>query len=130
MPNTPLSKSMLDLLSHISLPAADRQFAPGDHSLADPSANLPQTLSGTAAMLDHLLAEAEEDLREGRAKAAGTALGIVGTRLALDGMRGSTPPKHVEWLAAHLRSAAGELAEGHAGKSLKAVRLARLALRP
>ena len=59
MPNTPLSKSMLDLLSHISLPAADRQFAPGDQSLADPSADLPQTLSGAAAVLDHLLAEAE-----------------------------------------------------------------------
>ena len=130
MPNTPLSKSMLDLLSHISLPAAERQFSVPDASLADPTNSLPQTLTGTAALLDHLLAEVEDDLREGRSQAAGTALGIAGTRLALDGMRGSSPPKHVEWLAAHLRTAASELAANQSGKSLKAVRLARLALRP
>ncbi|MEO3474038.1 hypothetical protein AAFN86_19370 [Roseomonas sp. CAU 1739] len=130
MPNTPLSKSMLDLLSHISLPAAERQFGNGDASLADPATALPQTLTGTAALLDHLLAEVEEDLREGRSQAAGTALGIAGTRLALDGMRGSSPPQHVEWLAAHMRAAASELAANQPGKSLKAVRLARLALRP
>lgn len=130
MPNTPLSKSMLDLLSHISLPAAERQFSVPDASLADPATSLPQTLTGTAALLDHLLAEVEDDLREGRAQAAGTALGIAGTRLALDGMRGNSPPKHVEWLAAHLRSAASELAANQPVKSLKAVRLARLALRP
>jgi hypothetical protein len=130
MPNTPLSKSMLDLLSHISLPAADRSFAPGDAALADPTTSLQQTLTGGAGVLDHLLAEVEDDLREGRSQAAGTALGIAGTRLALDGMRGNSPPKHVEWLAAHLRAAADELAAGHAGPALKAVRLARLALRP
>ncbi len=129
MPNTPLAKSMLDLLSHISLPAAERQFPSGDAALADPEASLPQTLAGSAGVLDHLLAEVEEDLRESRSQAAGTALGVVGTRLALDGMRGANPPKHVEWLAAHLRTAASELAAGHPGKALKAVRLARIALR-
>lgn len=130
MPNTPLSKSMMDLLGHISLPAAERQFPQGDAALADPATSLPESLSGGAGVLDHLLAEVEEDLREGHSQAAGTALGIAGTRLALDGMRGNSPPKHVEWLAAHMRTAASELAAGHAGKALKAVRLARLALRP
>lgn len=129
MPNTPLAKSMLDLLSHISLPAAERHFSANDAALADPAAALPETLTGTPAVLDHLLAEVEDDLREGRSQAAGTALGIVGTRLALDGVRGSEPPKHVEWLAAHLRTAASELAAGHAGKALQATRLARIALR-
>lgn len=129
MPNTPLSKSMLDLLSHIALPAAERRFMPGDGALADPATSLPQTLSGTEALLDLLLAEVEEDLREGRSRAAGTALGIAGTRLALESMRGNAPPRHVEWLADHMRGAASELATGHAGKALKAVRLARLALR-
>ncbi len=129
MPNTPLSKSMLDLLSHISLPAAGPDFTPRNAALADPTTTLPQTLSGTDALLDHLLMEVEEDLREGRSQAAGTALGIAGTRLALGEMRGSAPPRHVEWLAAHLRAAAKELAEGQGGRSLKAVRLARLALR-
>ena len=129
MPNTPLAKSMLDLLSHISLPAAERRFPASDSALTDPETALPETLTGTPAVLDHLLAEVEEDLREGRSQAAGTALGIVGTRLALDGMRGSTPPNHVEWLAAHMRTAASELAAGHAGKTLKAVRMARIALR-
>jgi hypothetical protein len=130
MPNTPLATSMLNLLSHISLPAAERQFTPGDASLANPATDLPQTLDGTAALLDMLLAEVEEDLREGRSRAAGTALGIAGTRLALADMRGDTPPRHVEWLADHMRNAAKELAANQPGKALVAVRLARLALRP
>lgn len=130
MPNTDLSKSMLELLSHIGLPAADRRFVPGNSALADPAVALPPPLSGTEALLDQLLAEVEQDLRDGRAQAARTALGIAGTRLALDGMRGAAPPRHVEWLADHMRGAAAELVEGHPGHALKAVRLARLALRP
>lgn len=130
MPNTDLSSSMLDLLAHIGLPAADRSLPPGDAALADPATALPPPLSGTEDLLDQLLAEVEADLRDGRGRAAGTALGIAGTRLALDRMRGVAPPRHVEWLADHLRSAAAELAAGHPGHALKAVRLARLALRP
>ena len=129
MPNTPLAKSMLDLLSHISLPAAERRFPASDNALTNPDTALPELPAGTTAVLDHLLAEVEDDLRQGRSQAAGTALGIVGTRLALDDMRGSTPPNHVEWLAAHLRTAANELAAGHAGRALQAARMARIALR-
>ncbi|MBR0649998.1 hypothetical protein GXW78_10020 [Roseomonas terrae] len=121
---------MLDLLSHISLPAAGRQFAPADTPLADPTARLPSNIDGTAALLDQLLSEVEDDLREGRSRAAGTALGIAGTRLALEEVRNSQPPRHVEWLAAYLRSAAAELAANEPAKALKAVRLARLSLRP
>ncbi len=128
MPNTPLTQSMMDLLSHISLPAADAP-SQGDAALADPGTALPETLSGTAAVIDHLLAEVETDLKEGRQQAAGTALGLVGTRISLDAQRGAKPLPHVEWLAAHLRTAAQEMAEGHPGKALKAVRRARLALR-
>lgn len=128
MPNTPLAQSMMDLLSHISLPAADVPQH-GDAALSDPQTALPEDADGPHAVLDHLLAEVEEDLRQGRQKAAGTALGLAGTRLGLDAVRGVQPPKHVEWLAAYLRTAASELAEGRPGKTLKAVRLARLALR-
>lgn len=129
MPNTPLTQSMMDLLSHISLPRAD---APGhgDASLTDPRTALPDNLAGPHGVLDHLLSEVEQDLLEGRQQAAITALGLAGTRVSLDASRGQAPPKHVEWLAAHLRTAARELGEGHPGKALKAVRLARLALRP
>lgn len=129
MPNKSLTKSMMDLLSHISLPAADTP-SQGDAALADPHTRLPETLAGPHAVIDHLLAEVEQDLLEGRTKAANTALGLAGTRVSLDAARGATPPSHVEWLAAHLRTAAREMAEGHPGKALKAVRLARLALRP
>lgn len=129
MPNTPLATSMLDLLSHISLPAAERRFPTSDAAFTDTDTALPETLTGTPAVLDHLLAEVEEDLRQGRNQAAGTALGIVGTRLALDEVRGSKPPQHVEWLAAHLRNAASELTAGHTGKALHATRMARIALR-
>lgn len=128
MPNTSLTQSMMDLLSHISLPAADAP-SQDDAALADPGTALPETLSGTAAVIDHLLAEVEADLKEGRQQAAGTALGLVGTRISLDAQRGAKPLQHVEWLAAHLRTAAQELAQGHPGKALKAVRRARLALR-
>jgi uncharacterized membrane protein YccC len=129
MTNTPLTQSMMDLLSHISLPAAD---APGhgDGSLADPHTKLPDNLAGPHGVLDHLLSEVEQDLLEGRQQAAVTALGLAGTRVSLDASRGQAPPRHVEWLAAHLRTAAREMGEGHPGKALKAVRLARLALRP
>jgi len=129
MTDTPITKSMFDLLSHISLPAADKAAAPGDASLADPHIKLPENLSGGAAVIDHLLAEVEQDLTEGRMQAATTALGLAGTRVSLDAQRGATPVKHVEWLAAHLRTAAEEMSEGHPGKALKAVRRARLALR-
>jgi hypothetical protein len=128
MPNTPLTQSMMELLSHISLPAADAPSR-GDEALADPGVALPENLSGTTAVIDHLLAEVETDLKEGRLHAASTALGLVGTRISLDAQRGAKPLPHVEWLAAHLRSAAQEMAEGHPGKALKAVRRARLALR-
>lgn len=129
MPNTPLTKSMMDLLSHISLPAADAPSG-DDATLADPHVRLPGTVAGPHGVIDQLLAEVEQDLLEGRTKAANTALGLAGTRVSLDAVRGATAPTHVEWLAAHLRTAAREMAEGHPGKALKAVRLARLALRP
>lgn len=129
MPNTPLSKSMMDLLSHISLPAAGHAAPSADAPLTDPATPLTQAVEASQAVLDGLLAEVEHDLQEGRQQAAGTALGLAGTRVSLDAVRGSKPPRHVEWLAAHLRTAAAELAEGHPGKALKAVRLARLALR-
>jgi hypothetical protein len=129
MTNTPFSKSMMDLLSHISLPAADKALDPGDPALTDPGTQLPESLTGGAAVIDHLLAEVEHDLVEGRHDAANTALGLAGTRIALDAQRGAQPPRHVEWLAAHMRSAAAEVAAGHYGRALKAVRRARLALR-
>ena len=129
MPNTPFSKSMMDLLSHISLPAADAPTH-GDAAMMDPATRLPENLSGREALVDHMLVEVEEDLRQGHLQAANIALGLAGTRISLDAMRGAAPPRHVEWLAAHLRSASQELAAGHTGKALKAVRLARLALRP
>lgn len=128
MTNTPFSQSMMELLSHISLPAADAP-AHANAPATDPTTKLAETLTGPHAAIDHLLAEVEEDLLQGRAKAATTALGLAGTRVSLDAVRGVAPPKHVEWLAAHLRTAATEMAEGHPGKALKAVRLARLALR-
>lgn len=130
MPHTPLAKSMMELLAHISLPAAERQFPAGDAALANPATPLSGTLTGADGLLDQLLAEVEEDLREGRGMAAGTALGLVGTRLSLDASRGTTPPRHVEWLADHLRKAANAMAAGEPGNALKAVRRARLALRP
>jgi hypothetical protein len=129
MTDTPITKSMFDLLSHISLPAADRPAEPGDASLADPRTRLPENLSGSAAVIDHLLAEVEQDLAEGRTQAGTTALGLAGTRVSLDAQRGAAPLQHVEWLAAHLRGAAEEMAQGHPGKALRAVRRARLALR-
>lgn len=129
MPNTPLTQSMMDLLSHISLPAADAP-SQGDASLSDPRTALPELATGSHGVLDHLLAEVEHDLLEARQQAAETALGLAATRVSLDAARGIAPPKHVEWLAAHLRTAAREMTEGHPGKALKAVRLARLALRP
>ena len=128
MTNTPFSQSMMDLLSHISLPAADAP-AHADAATSDPRTKLPGALAGPHAALDHLLAEVEDDLLQGRAQAASTALGLAGTRVSLDAVRGVQPPRHVEWLAAHLRAAAAEMGEGHPGKALKAVRLARLALR-
>jgi len=127
MTTTPLAKSMMDLLAHIRLPAADAPTH-GD-AAADPGTPLAEDLDGPHAVIDHLLAEVEQDLKEGRQQAANTALGLVGTRVSLDAVRGATPPRHVEWLAAHLRSAASEMAQGHPGKALKAVRRARLALR-
>lgn len=128
MPNTPLTQSMMDMLSRFSLPAAD---APTHENaaLSDPQTPLPEDLSGPHAVIDHLLAEVERDLLEGRQQAAVTALGLAGTRVGLDAMRGVTPPRHVEWLAAHLRTAVTEMDENHPGKALKAVRRARLALR-
>ncbi len=129
MPNTPLAKSMMDLLAHISLPAADAPASP-DAGLVDPMQPLAETLTGPHAVIDHLLAEVEEDLREGRNDAATTALGLAGTRVSLDAMRGATPPQHVEWLAAHLRNAAKSMADGVPGKALQSIRRARLALRP
>lgn len=127
MPNTPLAKSMLDLLSHINLPAAEAK--PPALDPYDPTRRLPTRVEGPHSLLDGLLAEVEDDLLQGRNDAAGTALGLAGTRMSLDTMRGAPPPAHVEWLAAHLRSAALELGEGHPGKALKSVRLARMALR-
>jgi hypothetical protein len=127
MPNTPLTKSMMDLLSHIRLPAAEEKLP--DFDPYDPTRRLPTRVEGPHALLDGLLAEAEDDLLESRSGAAGTALGLAATRLSLDSMRGASPPRHVEWLAAHLRAAAQELAEGHPGKALKALRQARMALR-
>ena len=130
MPYTPLANSMMELLAHISLPAAERQFPSSDTALTDPGTALPGALTGPEGLIDQLLAEVEEDLREGRLPAAGTALGLVGTRVSLDAMRGARAPRHVEWLADHLRKAANEMAANQPGKALKAVRLARLALRP
>jgi hypothetical protein len=127
MPNTPLAKSMFDLLSHINLPAAEATQPAFDPY--DPTRRLPTRVEGPHGLLDGLLAEVEEDLLEGRNDAAGTALGLAGTRMSLDAMRGAPQPAHVEWLAAHLRNAAQELGEGHPGKALKAVRQARIALR-
>lgn len=129
MPNTPIAKSMLDLLSHINLPAVGHPVPGADHALTDPAVPLTGAVEPAYAVLDGLLAEVEQDLHEARNHAAGTALGLAGTRLSLDRSRGAKPPQHVEWLAAHLRTAATELSAGQAGKALKAVRLARLALR-
>jgi hypothetical protein len=127
MPNTPLAKSMFDLLSHISLPAAEAK--PPAIDPYDPTRRLATRVEGPHALLDGLLAEVEDDLLEGRKDAAATALGLAGTRMSLDAMRGAPQPAHVEWLAAHLRDAAQELGEGHPGKALKSVRQARMALR-
>ncbi|MBR0681363.1 hypothetical protein GXW74_12780 [Roseomonas eburnea] len=129
MPHRPLTQSMMDLLSNISLPAAGHAAPGADALLTDPATPLTKAVDGSHGLLDALLGEVEEDLREGRALAAGTALGLAATRISLDAVRGAPHPRHVEWLAAHLRTAAKELAEGHPGKALKAVRLARLALR-
>lgn len=128
MTETPFSKSMMDLLAHIRLPAADSP-PHGAEAAADPQTPLAEDVAGPHAVLDRLLAEVEHDLRAGHQQAATTALGLVGTRVSLDAMRGAPPPPHVEWLAAHLRTAAAEMALGHPGKALKAVRRARLALR-
>ena len=116
-------------LAALSLPAAD---APSekDPGLTDPMKPLADTLTGPHAVIDHLLAEVEDDLREGRKEAAATALGLAATRISLDAVRGTTPPKHVEWLAAHLRNAHQALTDGVPGKALQSVRRARLALRP
>jgi len=127
MPNTPLSKSMFDLLSHINLPAAEAKQPEFDPH--DPTRRLPTRVEGPQSLLDGLLAEVEDDLLQGRTEAAGTALGLAGTRMSLDAMRGAPLPAHAEWLAAHLRTAAQELGDGHPGKALKAVRQARMALR-
>ncbi|CAH0181098.1 hypothetical protein [Roseomonas sp. CECT 9278] len=127
MPNTPLAKSIFDLLSHISLPASEAKLPEIDPY--DPTRRLPTRVEGPHGLLDGLLAEVEEDLLEGRNAAAGTALGLVGTRMSLDAMRGAPQPSHVEWLAAHLREAAHDLGDGHPGKALKSVRQARMALR-
>ena len=127
MPNTPLTKSMMDLLSHIRLPAAEEKMPELDPY--DPTRRLPTRVEGAHGVLDGLLAEVEEDLLENRIEAATTALGLAATRVSLDSARGAAQPKHVEWLAAHLRAAATELAAGHPGKAVKAVRLARMALR-
>jgi hypothetical protein len=124
MPNTPLSVSMLELLSHISPPAAESA------ALADHSRPILQNVEGAHALLDGLLEAVEKDLRASRNLAASTALGLAGTHLSLGASRGIAPPHHVEWLAAHMRIAAAELTDGHFGKALQAVRLARLALRP
>jgi hypothetical protein len=127
MPNTPLAKSMFDLLSHISLPAADAR--PPELDPYDPTKRLATRVEGPHAVLDGLLAEVEDDLLDGRNDAAATALGLAGTRISLDAMRGAPQPAHVEWLAAHLRVAAQELGDQHPAKALKAVRRARIALR-
>ncbi len=126
MPNTPLAKSMFDLLSHISLPAAEAK--PPELDPYDPTKRLATRVEGAHAVLDGLLAEVEDDLLEGRNEAAATALGLAGTRISLDAMRGAPQPAHVEWLAAHLRVAAQELGDQHPAKALKAVRRARIAL--
>jgi hypothetical protein len=128
MTDTPFSKSMMDLLAHIRLPAAGAP-SHAEGAAADPQTPLPEDVGGPHAVIDHLLAEVEDDLRAGHQQAASTALGLVGTRVSLDAIRGAEPPRHVEWLAAHLRTAAAEMAQGHPGKALKAVRRARLALR-
>lgn len=127
MPNTPLAKSIFDLLSHINLPAAEAK--PPAIDPYDPTRRLATRVEGPHALLDGLLAEVEDDLLDGRKEAAGTALGLVGTRMSLDAMRGAPQPAHVEWLAAHLRDAAQDLGDGHPGKALKSVRQARMALR-
>ena len=127
MPNTPLAKSMFDLLSHISLPATDAK--PPVIDPYDPTKRLATRVDGPHALLDGLLAEVEDDLLQGRNDAAATALGLAGTRMSLDAMRGAPQPTHVEWLAAHLRAAAQDLGEGHPGRALKSVRQARMALR-
>lgn len=129
MPNTPLTKSIFDLLSHISLPAADLPAPAADPALADARLHVALPPHSSQAVLDGLLSEVETDLHEGRQKAAETALGLAGTRIALDRIRGDAPPPHVEWVAAYLRSAAEEMLAGHPGKALAAVRLARLAVR-
>jgi hypothetical protein len=123
MPSTPIAQSMLDLLSHISPPGAESA------ALADLGKPIVQKVDGAHAVLDGLLEEVEKDLRASRSLAAGTALGLAGTHLSLDASRGVAPPRRVEWLAAHMRTAAKEMTEGHFGEALQAVRLARLALR-
>jgi hypothetical protein len=127
MPNTPLAKSMFDLLSHISLPAADAK--PAEFDPYDPTRRLATRVEGPHSLLDGLLAEVEDDLLQGRTEAAATALGLAGTRMSLDALRGAPQPPHVEWLAAHLRAAAQELGAGHPGQALKSVRQARISLR-
>jgi hypothetical protein len=124
MPGTPIAQSMLDLLSHISPPAA------GSAALADLGKPIVLKVDGPHGLLDGLLEAVEEDLRASRNLAASTALGLAGTHLSLSMIRGAAPPHHVEWLAAHMRFAAKELSEGHFGGALQAVRLARVALRP
>lgn len=128
MANSPLIQSMMDMLSRFSLPAADAPIHE-NAALSDPQVALPEDLPGPHAVIDRLLAEVERDLLDGRLQAAITALGLAGTRVGLDAVRGVAPPRHVEWLAAHLRTAVTEMDESRPGKALKAVRLARLALR-
>jgi len=128
MANSPLIQSMMDMLSRFSLPAADAPIHE-NAALSDPQVPLPEDLPGPHAVIDRLLAEVERDLLDGRLQAAITALGLAGTRVGLDAVRGVTPPRHVEWLAAHLRTAVTEMDESRPGRALKAVRLARLALR-
>ena len=54
MPYTPLANSMMELLAHISLPAAERQFPSGDTAPTDPGTALPGTLTGPEGLIDQL----------------------------------------------------------------------------
>jgi hypothetical protein len=125
MPNTPLVRILAGLaLAH--QPSGSRERCPCRPWQADRAEG-----GWGACLLDGLLEAVEKDLRASRNLAAGTALGLAGTHLSLS-MRAAARPaaRHVEWLAAHMRTAAKELTEGHFGEALQAVRLARLALRP
>ena len=99
--------------SHISQPAADAPSR-GDAAQIDPQTPLAEDLDGPHAIIDHLLAEVEEDLRQARHQAARTALSLAGRVYLME--RGQIVH---EGTAAGLRADAG-IVHRYLGVSLKA----------